>query len=56
MSDSVRIFYETLLEQKPTSIIAAKYCVEHGILEKQRAEELITTLEKAKKKSKKEKE
>jgi hypothetical protein len=48
----MRIFYETLLEQKPNSIIAAKWCIEHGILERTRAEELLKVVERAKKKTK----
>jgi hypothetical protein len=32
-ADSTRVFYETLLEQNPKSIMAAKWCVEYGVLE-----------------------
>eukprot|EP00434_Breviolum_minutum_P036779 symbB.v1.2.032602.t1/scaffold3933.1/size58575/12 len=30
--DPTRVFYESLLEEKPDSPIAIKYCVEHGTL------------------------
>ncbi|SOV16436.1 conserved protein, unknown function [Plasmodium sp. gorilla clade G2] len=30
--DGTRAFYESLLEENPNSIIAIKYCIEHGIL------------------------
>ena len=30
--DGTRIFYETLLMQKPDCIMAMKYCVENGLL------------------------
>jgi len=32
VADATRVFYETLLEENPSSKIAIKYCVEHGIL------------------------
>lgn len=30
--DGTRAFYESLLEENPNSIIAIKYCIEHGVL------------------------
>ena len=30
--DGTRIFYETLLRQKPDSTMAMKYCLENGLL------------------------
>ncbi|SPJ11223.1 conserved protein, unknown function [Plasmodium sp. DRC-Itaito] len=30
--DGTRAFYESLLEENPNSVIAIKYCIEHGIL------------------------
>ncbi|CAJ1375556.1 unnamed protein product [Effrenium voratum] len=30
--DPTRVFYESLLEEKPDSPIAIRYCVEHGTL------------------------
>lgn len=32
VSDPTRVFYESLLDEKPDSPIAIKYCVEHGTL------------------------
>lgn len=32
MGDPQRAFYESLIQEKPTSIIAIKWCVEHGVL------------------------
>ncbi|CAJ1345486.1 unnamed protein product [Effrenium voratum] len=32
VSDPTRVFYESLLEEKPDSPIAIRYCVEHGTL------------------------
>ncbi len=31
-TDGTRIFYESLLRQKPRSLMAYKYCSEHGII------------------------
>ncbi len=36
MGDASRAFYESLLEQKPNSIMALKWCIEYGCLEQQR--------------------
>ncbi|KJP88293.1 hypothetical protein AK88_02074 [Plasmodium fragile] len=30
--DGTRAFYESLLEENPNSLIALKYCIEHGVL------------------------
>ncbi|CAG9475313.1 conserved Plasmodium protein, unknown function [Plasmodium vivax] len=30
--DGTRAFYESLLEENPNSVIAIKYCIEHGVL------------------------
>ena len=29
--EGIRVFYETLLEQNPKSVMALKWCVEHGV-------------------------
>lgn len=34
-SDGTRIFYDTLLKQRPWSLMAIKYCTEHGLMKKQ---------------------
>ena len=48
--DATRAFYESLLEQRPDSIMAKKYCVEYGCLEPDKANEYIKEMEKMKKK------
>ena len=50
--DATRAFYESLLEQRPDSIMAKKYCVEYGCLDADKANEYIKDLEKMKKKKK----
>ena len=50
--DATRAFYESLLEQRPDSIMAKKYCVDYGCLETNKASELLKELEKMKKKKK----
>ena len=50
--DATRAFYESLLEQRPDSIMAKKYCVEYGCLDADRANEYMQELEKKKKKNK----
>ena len=50
--DATRAFYESLLEQRPDSIMAKKYCVEYGCLDADKANEYIKDLEKIKKKKK----
>ena len=48
--DATRAFYESLLEQRPDSMMAKKYCVEYGCLEPDKANEYIAEMEKKKKK------
>ena len=48
--DATRAFYESLLEQRPDSIMAKKYCVEYGCLDADKANEYIKEIEKKKKK------
>ena len=39
-----RVFYETLLEQKPESMMAKQWCLEHGCVDKEVAERLVKEL------------
>ncbi len=48
--DATRAFYESLLEQRPDSMMAKKYCVEYGCLEPDKAIEYAKEIEKKKKK------
>ena len=48
--DATRAFYESLLEQRPDSMMAKKYCVEYGCLDADKANEYIKEIEKKKKK------
>ena len=48
--DATRAFYESLLEQRPDSLMAKKYCVEYGCLDAEKATEFLKELEKKKKK------
>ena len=48
--DATRAFYESLLEQRPDSMMAKKYCVEYGCLDNDKALEFIKELEMKKKK------
>ena len=48
--DATRAFYESLLEQRPDSLMAKKYCVEYGCLDAEKANEYLKELEKKKKK------
>ena len=50
--DATRAFYESLLEQRPDSIMAKKYCVDYGCLDNDKAKEFIKILENHKKKKK----
>ena len=52
--DATRAFYESLLEQRPDSMMAKKYCVEYGCLEPDKAIEYSKEIEKKKKKKYKE--
>ena len=51
--DATRAFYESLLEQRPDSLMAKKYLVDYGCLDADKAKEFIKILEKNKKKNKK---
>lgn len=44
-SDPLYRFYTSLLRQKPESKLAMKWCVEHGVLSKAKAEQLLLILE-----------
>ena len=50
--DATRAFYESLLEQRPDSIMAKRYCVDYGCLDNDKAKEFIKILENHKKKKK----
>jgi len=50
--DASRIFYVTLYKQNPNSKIAEKYLLENGLLDKDRAKEVLKKLEKEKAKKK----
>jgi hypothetical protein len=39
-NDPLRIFYESLYRQKPTSKMAETYCLEHGLLPLEKAQEV----------------
>lgn len=41
MGDATRGFYESLLKEKPGSLIAIKFCVEHGCLDKDSHNKLL---------------
>lgn len=43
-TDSLRCFYTTLLQQKPSSQMALKWCLEHGLLEEKKTQEAILVL------------
>lgn len=51
--DATRAFYESLLEQRPDSLMAKKYLVDYGCLDADKAKEFMKILEKYKKKNKK---
>jgi hypothetical protein len=48
--DALRAYYESMLEQKPNSILALKWCVEYGCLDSERAQSSVAILVKKKKK------
>jgi len=52
-SDGTRIFYESLLNQDPNSIMAQKFCLEYGILSESKIEEVQNNLKKLINKNKK---
>lgn len=39
--DGTRIFYETLLKQKPSSKMAQKWCLEYGVLPQEEANKIV---------------
>ncbi|GIL79645.1 hypothetical protein Vretimale_12240 [Volvox reticuliferus] len=47
-TDSLRKFYTSLLEQRPESEIAKKWCLTHGLLSREEAEDLVAQLKKSK--------
>jgi len=46
-----RVFYESLLRQRPDSIMAQEWCVYHGVLDKEEAQRLYNAILKRKGKS-----
>lgn len=44
----MRVFYETLFKEKPSSMMALIWCIENGILDAAEAEKLMTAYAKAK--------
>ena len=48
-SDGTRIFYESLLGQNPKSLMAKKWCLEYGLLGKDKAFEVMNDLKKSSK-------
>ena len=46
--DGTRRFYESLLRQKPDSLMAMKWCVEYGVLDEAHAKSILNKLEKKK--------
>lgn len=47
-TDSMRIFYTSLLTQNPKSAMALKWCLERGLLKEKQTQEAILSLEMAK--------
>ncbi|GIL52455.1 hypothetical protein Vafri_8332 [Volvox africanus] len=47
-TDSLRKFYTSLLEQRPESELAKKWCLTHGLLPREEAEDLVAQLKKSK--------
>ncbi|GAX27491.1 hypothetical protein FisN_23Hh043 [Fistulifera solaris] len=43
-----RVFYETLLQQRPDSFMAQEWCVNYGVLSYERAEELCRQVQERK--------
>jgi len=39
-NDPLRIFYESLYNVRPSSTMAEKYCLEHGLLTVEKAQEI----------------
>jgi hypothetical protein len=48
-NDGTRIFYESLLKQKPDSKMGMKWCIENGVLDEALAKKYIAIIEKTKK-------
>lgn len=48
MGDGTRNFYESLLQQRPDSLMAQEWCLKYGVLPLQKAEEIYKKLEKRK--------
>ena len=40
-----RVFYESLLKEKPESEMAQEWCVHHGVLDEEEAEALLAQIE-----------
>ena len=53
-NDATRTFYESLLKQKPDSLMAQEWCLKHGVLSAEQAKKVLKLLTKreATKKSK----
>uniref|UniRef100_A0A7S2RJJ4 Uncharacterized protein n=1 Tax=Mucochytrium quahogii TaxID=96639 RepID=A0A7S2RJJ4_9STRA len=47
-----RVFYESLYKQRPSSMMALKWCLDHGILPEEDCDRLLIQLEKMKAKAK----
>jgi hypothetical protein len=47
--DGTRVFYESLLNQNPKSLMAKKWCLEYGLLSKDKASEVMGDLKKSSK-------
>lgn len=43
-SDPLRIFYESLYRQRPGSKMAEDYCLQHGLLSEEKAQEVLNRL------------
>jgi hypothetical protein len=48
-----RVFYESLLKERPSSLIAQIWCVENGVLPEEQAKKMIKSIEKLKEERKK---
>ena len=45
MGDGTRAFYESLLQQKPDSVMAQEWCLRYGVLPLKKAEEIFAALD-----------
>ena len=43
-----RVFYETLLSQRPDSVMAQEWCVNHGVMDEEDAKKAFKRMEKRK--------